>query len=350
MKKANQIYIEPSCEDIDYILTVNDSLDIVAVSQSVHKLISFYPLEFSLNNIWEPSSPGLYVKLKRIVAVWRGFKINEPLHLITSDNKMLSFQTCIFEIQTSSHKKNYVVQLIDQKILTRSADKLKEITRELEIFVYRASHDLRSPLLSILGCLQLIKMDGYDNIDEYLRRIEQVVKGLDGTLKEIVRHVFERKLNFKHEASDPNEIIDSVLRNFTHLDNFKRTLISVNIKKDFPLYTDVKRLKLLLNNLISNALTFKVPMNNNHKIVVSILIDHYNYELEVTDNGIGIKKDCQEKIFDIFYRGSELSIGVGLGLYMTKNIVADLNGNITLKSKIGKGTTFKVNLPNHLTV
>ena len=132
-----------------------------------------------------------------------------------------------------------------------------------------------------------------------------------------------------------------------HLDGFKRTSINVNIKRDFPLFTDTERLKLLLNNLISNAFTFMDLGKNNHTIKVSILICQYNYELKVTDNGIGIEKDKLDKIFDIFYRGSELSNGVGLGLYMTRNIVTDLNGDIRIKSKKGKGTTFKIKLPNH---
>ena len=70
------------------------------------------------------------------------------------------------------------------------------------------------------------------------------------------------------------------------------------------------------------------------------------YQITVSDNGIGIKKEFHNKIFEMFYRVSENSIGSGLGLYLVKETVKKLDGEVKLHSDLGKGTTFVIHLPN----
>ena len=113
-----------------------------------------------------------------------------------------------------------------------------------------------------------------------------------------------------------------------------------------PLITDKNRLNIILNNLISNAITYQDPSKNDPLVNIKVDMSDTETNIIVKDNGIGISKELQEKIFDMFFRGSENSDGSGLGLYIVKESVEKLNGTINVRSVPGKGSEFRVLIPN----
>jgi signal transduction histidine kinase len=110
--------------------------------------------------------------------------------------------------------------------------------------------------------------------------------------------------------------------------------------------SDLTRLKIILNNLISNAIKFKRTVPNGISFVkISLQIADNNYILMVEDNGRGIEQEHVNHIFDMFYRASDKGQGSGLGLYILKEAVTKLMGNVIVKSQLDKGSTFVITLP-----
>jgi signal transduction histidine kinase len=109
--------------------------------------------------------------------------------------------------------------------------------------------------------------------------------------------------------------------------------------------TDPLRLRIILTNLITNAYKYQDSHKEKSTIEVSCAKENQSVNISVRDNGIGIPEDLKDKIFDMFFRGTEKSVGTGLGLYVVKDIVGKLNGSIVVKTRLGQGSEFVVTLP-----
>ncbi len=123
-------------------------------------------------------------------------------------------------------------------------------------------------------------------------------------------------------------------------------MIQIDQKVDF--HSDPYRLKMIVNNLVTNA--FKYPQTKESCPVIKIdaLITATSVRITVNDNGIGIPENQQGKIFDMFYGGTEMSKGSGLGLYIVKEMVQKLNGTISVTSEVNHFTSITLILPNHI--
>ena len=126
-------------------------------------------------------------------------------------------------------------------------------------------------------------------------------------------------------------------------ENIKKSIL-VNSKA--PLYTDVYRLSVIINNLVSNAIKYRDANKQQSLISIEASISESNLFVVFTDNGIGISQDYINKIFDMFFRATDRSEGAGLGLYIVKETVEKLHGDIRVESKMGEGTVFTIRVPN----
>jgi signal transduction histidine kinase len=113
-------------------------------------------------------------------------------------------------------------------------------------------------------------------------------------------------------------------------------------------YSDKERVQMILNALISNAIKYYDETKQEPSINIDINVNTKKASMKVTDNGIGINDDNRKKIFNMFYRGTEVSSGTGLGLYIVKEAVAVLGGDIDVNSEPGKGSSFLITLPNKI--
>jgi signal transduction histidine kinase len=125
--------------------------------------------------------------------------------------------------------------------------------------------------------------------------------------------------------------------------NFSKTTFDIDVSESLAFVGDELKLSVLLKCLLENALAFGKE-NQQISLSISAWIDEDRVILEVEDNGIGISQEVQDKIFDMFYRGSERSQGAGLGLYIVKSIVERLGGSVSFTSLPGK-TVFRISLP-----
>jgi len=222
--------------------------------------------------------------------------------------------------------------------------KLIKVNNELDGFVYSASHDLRSPLASLLGLINLSRKDS-DNATLYLDKMEKSVKRLDDFIAEIIdfssnerKEVECNKVNFE---SSITRIIDEL----SFLDEGKKVEIDVNIEQSAPFNSDERRIAVIFRNLISNALKYHDDSKDNPYLKIHVKSNSTIAEITIQDNGIGISKDEHEEVFKMFYRATERSSGSGLGLYIILETVQKLNGTIKMESEKYQGTKFYIEIP-----
>lgn len=225
---------------------------------------------------------------------------------------------------------------------------LEKTNLELDNFVYSASHDIRSPLTSILGLINIASQTkDREEIDECLRLMKSRIDRLDDFIEDILD--FSRNLRIDKKLREINLLyfIDEILKNHDFGEHFEKLDVRLSLSSDFEIISDPLRLKVIIKNLLSNASKFINLRNEFPWLRISALRVDGNFQLIIEDNGEGIREELQGKIFDMFYRASERSKGSGIGLYIVKEMVEKLDGNIKVNSIFGEGTQFIIELPDH---
>jgi PAS domain S-box-containing protein len=233
--------------------------------------------------------------------------------------------------------------------LEKNIVELEKSNSELDKFVYSVSHDLRAPLSSILGVVEMALEDTEDELMlEHLKMVNSNIKKLDGFITDILDYSRNSRMDVKKEAINFKEMLNDIAQNLKYMgDKNRKVDMKFNVNDCGALYSDRSRLNIILNNLVSNAIRYQNMSIDNPQVEVKVDMSDTETGIVIRDNGIGIKKELHEKIFDMFYRVSENSIGSGLGLYIVKEAVTKLNGKIEVESEPGVGTQFKIKIPNN---
>lgn len=228
-------------------------------------------------------------------------------------------------------------------------EELQKTNYELDQFVYSVSHDLRAPLASILG---LVNIAGYERTTPstkmYLEMIRNNVLKLDGFIKDILDHSRNSRVEVKVEKINFLNILKDVQNTLQLLDGMDRLKISIRIDDTIPFYSDQTRISIILTNLLSNAVKYQDYEKENSYLTIDITTSAEGVTIRFEDNGIGIDEAHLSHIFDMFYRASEVSKGSGIGLYIAKETVSKLGGAIKVSSAYGQSTVFEVSIPNAL--
>lgn len=231
--------------------------------------------------------------------------------------------------------------------LTATNIHLKKANMELDKFVYRVSHDLRAPLLSILGLIQLAEQEEMSNIlAEYVKLMKSSVEKLDLFIQEILDYSRNARTDIKHECFNLRQCVEDLVDQLRFVKLGCDTIRFENmIPHDMMIISDKIRVSVIVNNLVSNAIRYADTAIANPYVVIKAEIINDCLQVSIEDNGIGIPEVHQSKIFDMFYRASERSQGSGMGLYIVKETVEKLHGKISFSSAPGKGTAFTFCLP-----
>lgn len=268
----------------------------------------------------------------------------ENRETISKQNRMLfDAQEQLQEINQSLEK---VVQQRTER-LNETITQLNKTIRELDAFLYSASHDLISPLKSILGLVNLGKKENTDpNIGYYFDHIERSVKKLEEIIHTLMQHSFNTKADVRLEQVDLKTIIDETLLEVQYLGDANKIQFQCHFR-EVPILTDVHRFKIILTNLFSNAVKYHDPEKGLNAVSIKYTNMGDEWVLEVMDNGIGIEQSRLSRVFELFYRATETAKGSGLGLYIVKDTVERLGGRITVESELGKWTRFLICMPVH---
>ncbi len=230
-----------------------------------------------------------------------------------------------------------------------SIDELKKLNNELDKFVYHSSHDLRSPLKSLLGLINILRKEndakGRENC---MNMMEKSIYRLEKLVNDLLMLSRNNRIENTYEETDLGNEINDTLSDFSHMKGFEGLKIDQEINQSVPFITDVTRLKIILSNLLSNSIKYRSFHRDQSFIKISANVDKDKTKINIEDNGIGISQSKQDNVFDMFYRASESSEGSGLGLYIVKNVVEKMKGSISMQSEEQKGTKFLIELPNHI--
>lgn len=222
---------------------------------------------------------------------------------------------------------------------------LEKANNELDHFVYSASHDLKSPLTSILGLINVAKHDIDDSASlHYFGMIEARVDKLNGFIKDIISISRNTRTEIEHEQVDMEALIDDIIILNQYSDPDQKISFIKEIALDRKILIDKARIEIILNNLISNAIKYQVRENADKWVKIKTKIEDDYLLLEVCDNGEGIASEHLDKIYNMFFRANQHSDGSGLGLYIVKNVVEKLNGQIKIESVEHQGTKVIVSI------
>ncbi|SHH30920.1 hypothetical protein SAMN04488109_3632 [Chryseolinea serpens] len=233
--------------------------------------------------------------------------------------------------------------------LRKQNEELVKINKELDSFVYSVSHNLRAPLMSVLGLLNLAKMNDQDNenvLDRYFTMMEHSIQKLDETLKEILDYSRNARNNLNIKRVSLHEIVNDSIERLRYMEGSDQIVKEIQITETVPLYSDGYRLSVIFNNLLSNAIKYRDLQKDESFVRFAITVDERKASFYFRDNGIGIAEHLLPRVFDMFFRATERSEGAGLGLYIVKETVEKLRGSIAVESTFGQGTSFKFEIPN----
>jgi PAS domain S-box-containing protein len=234
-----------------------------------------------------------------------------------------------------------------EQLLKSQNEELTKINSELDRFVYSASHDLRAPLMSVKGLLNMIKVDpDRNNVSNYLELIERSVNKLDHFISDIIHYSRNSRMDLMPMEIDFNLVLQESIDALKFMEGAEEVRSIKNIRASAPFYSDNSRLQIIFNNIISNAVRYRDSWKRNCFLQVDIEVTDDLATIVFTDNGVGIADEYKDKVFKMFFRANADSKGSGLGLYIVKSAVEKLNGTISVHSQLGEGTTFTVQIPN----
>jgi len=332
------------------IVTVLDKFGkITYTSESTERMLGFK----SQNLIGQPLE-NLVVseeqdRFKEVLAL----VVEEPedTHIIEYQIKNAEGQIVYLESVLNNLFENNSIQgvVVNSRDITQRKEaetELKKTNFELDSFVYRASHDLRAPLRSVLGLLNLIKIESSpDQKSAYVNLAEKSINKLDSFILDLTNFSRHTRLEIQKEKIDFQSVIAECIENLKYMENADKVKSIIEIEESEPYLSDPGRMAILFQNLISNAIKYQRPYIESF-VKISIHVNDQGALVVVSDNGKGISKEYLSKIFEMFFRASEDSYGSGLGLYITKQVVEKLQGKIEVQSIFNEGTSFKVWLPH----
>ena len=226
-------------------------------------------------------------------------------------------------------------------------EELVKINNELDSFVYRAAHDLRAPLASVLGLINISKIEQDQNKkNDYLDKMTDCINKLDNFINKIIHYSRNSRLVVNYEKLDFHEIFNEIFTHLQYFEGAENITKELEIDAQIPFYSDKVRITDALQNLLVNAVQFRKTYIDDPYIKISVQTDYSKAKITVQDNGNGIHDDHKDKVFNMFYRASEQSSGSGLGLYIVKEVIKKLGGTIRLSTQLKKGSTFIIEVPN----
>jgi len=214
-------------------------------------------------------------------------------------------------------------------------------------FISIASHEMKTPLTTAKGYIELplLSLTEENQNALYATKVNQAIERLHDLITDLLdaSKIQNGQLNYTFTTFDLNKMVDETIENIQH--TAKNHSIQKTGSSSKQLTGDMNRLQQVLINLLTNAIKYSPKAD---KIIVKIEEQESNIQVSVQDFGVGMSSEHVDKVFDRYYRVEEHAIqfqGLGMGLYISNNIIARHNGTIWVKSEPGKGSTFYFTIP-----
>ncbi|TAF75615.1 MAG: GHKL domain-containing protein [Bacteroidetes bacterium] len=263
---------------------------------------------------------------------------------------VLGFVGLLTFIQYINNKKTkeYNQQLISQnKEIKAQSEALVIAHDELDKFIYRSSHDLKAPLTSVLGLINISKMEKtMENIPTFLQKMHKSVDKLMLVLRDLTSYSANARSEILAESIDFRILLDKSLTELAYHENFPKVEITHTIVGENQFFSDSSRIGILLTNMISNGISHADFTKDKSTVNIHITQSLEKSIILIQDNGKGIRDEIKPRMFEMFYKGTNDSQGAGLGLYIVKGVVNKLNGKMDFSTDEGIGTSFRFEFPS----
>ena len=232
-------------------------------------------------------------------------------------------------------------------MLESKNNELQIAYNELDKFAYSVSHDIRGPLSGILGAIRVVKhLDSIEDMKEMLYLMENSVKKLDTFILSVHDYYNLQRGELKIVEIDINSVVKDLTDIYSIYGSANDIKFTTTVNQQEAFRCDETSLKLILNNLLSNAFKYQKREGGEKTVELIAEVEKNIAYFTVIDNGIGIPQNHLGEIFNLFYRATTTEAGSGFGLYNVKDALLKLNGEIKVESVLGEGATFTVSIPS----
>ncbi len=271
---------------------------------------------------------------------------NREYNLSLSTGEVLPVAISVFKISaTSQTDKGYLLLAKDLKQFYIFSDALRQKSKELETFVYKVSHDLKGPVATLQGLLQLVYSSNDTDRHRYLELMTQSLQKLDKSIVSLLNFTLSNQTDLHSQDVELQQQVDDVISTLNDLSGRYDVHIYNEVPEGLILTTIPELLNVILQNFIENAIKYR---RSTSEPFVRITAELENKEviIRICDNGLGMSPHVHQRAFDMYFRGDTASPGSGLGLYIAKNNLEKLGGSVTLSSRNGEGTEALLRIPN----
>lgn len=272
------------------------------------------------------------------------FEMEYPCHSASEYRWFILRATALSktDLTITSHINVTKRKLAEEEIEEKN-NQLTSVNERLKATIYKISHDIQSPLSSIEALVGLTRSEEDNkNINTYFSMIEKSISGLKNYIKNTLQITAS-----KTELIDFKTIVNDYIESIKFNEGMKLITIKTNITQTNDFYSEKSEIDSIISNVINNSIKYYDIKKIKKTISITIKINNTNAFISIKDNGIGIDKDLISKIFDLNFQVNKNSnSGSGIGLYMVRKSLDNLNGTITVDSTLGEGTESIINIPN----
>ena len=225
----------------------------------------------------------------------------------------------------------------------------KRKDEEVNYFVFKASHDIKGPLVSLKGLVDIVKdsLDDQDRLRDMVSLIDQSVLSLENTLNDMIEYKKVDSSELRDSLIDFDALLNEIVSSVSNLPESNDLSITMEVDQSIDFKNDREVIRSIAANIIINAIKYRKPTATNSTVKISLKVYEENAILVVKDNGVGMSEGVLENAFSMFYRGHKGVNGSGLGLYIVKKGLERIGGTIEVESILAEGSTFTVEFPNH---
>lgn len=239
---------------------------------------------------------------------------------------------------------------LSEDLLLQRNDELERINTELDRFVYSVTHDLKAPLSNMQGLINLVKLENDpDRLMEYCPIMESSVNKMQDFINELIIYARNANAEVQKKVVDLRGILSELVEDHKYTAGAEKINFSVEISENSKVLSDASRIRIIFNNLISNAIKYHDYSKKNLFVKIRGFRDKEGTHIRVIDNGTGMEREHAEKIFGMFYRVAENTsevTGSGIGLFIVNEVLKKIGGSISVESTPHEGTTFTVLIPD----
>ncbi|MGI9544857.1 MAG: PAS domain-containing sensor histidine kinase [Cyclobacteriaceae bacterium] len=335
------------------VMLHNIDLELLQANNKFYEMIEYTEQEFKDLPMWGATHPEDVPEGKQLMDQLRIEKIDSfslEKRYITKTGKIVWVYLTSSLIKDSKDQPSLIISVAQDITARKNAEQeLLYKKNELDTFVYRASHDLRGPVASLMGLYNVVQtefkeeshaLEYFEHYHKSVLRLNKILQNLIDLTKIKEKKMSISKMHFK-------EVVNDCLASLSNANNFEKMHFKIQNEIDFEVTSDRGLLRTIILNLLENSISFIQVDSLQPFVQISTQYESNFIKIEVADNGVGIKPELQSEVFNMFYRANERSGGSGLGLYLVRNAVEKLNGTIQLKSKVGSGTKVSIYIPYH---